>query len=85
MTRKNLHELKQQHGEPIRKFAGRVRSLAVIAEYEVECQCKKMVQYSDLVIKDQVIAGISNVEIKEAVLSHADVNAWTLDKLVVYV
>ena len=52
VTRKNLHELNQQHGEPVWKFVGRVRSSAVISEYEVECQCKKKVPYSDLVIKD---------------------------------
>ena len=85
VTRRNLHELRQQHGEPIRKFAGRVRSLAVISEYEVTCSCKVKVPYTDLVIKDQVIAGIANSEIKEAVLSHADVNGMTLDKLVVFI
>ena len=51
VTRKNLHKLKQQLGEPIRKFAGRLRSLAVISEYEVKCICKKKVFYSNLVIK----------------------------------
>ena len=51
----------------------------------MECTCKLKVQYSDLVVKDQVIAGIANTEIKEAVLSHAEVNDMTLDKLVVFV
>ena len=85
VTRRNLHELKQQHEEPIRKFTGHVRSLAVISEYVVECSCKLKVPYSDLVIKDQVIAGISNTEIKEAVLSHANINSMTLDKLTTFI
>ena len=62
-----------------------MRALAVIAEYQVICQCEKTVPYADLVIKDQVIAGIANTEIKEAVLSHTEINDMTLDRLLVYV
>ena len=51
VNRVKLGTLRQDKGEPIRKFAGRVRSLATVSEYMVQCKgCKKDVSYSEEVI-----------------------------------
>ena len=70
-NRVKLSTMKQDTGEPVRKFAGRVRSLATVSEYAVKCQ------YTEAVIMDQVITGLVDIEIQKYVLSHPD--AATLD------
>ena len=63
VLRKNLHSLRQDKGEPVRKFAGRVRALARVCEYKVSCECKHSPTYEESMIKDQVIASLYNHEI----------------------
>ena len=56
VNRVKLNTLKQDKGEPIRKYAGRIRSLATVSGYAVTCStCQKAVQYTDEVIMDQAI------------------------------
>ena len=53
VNRVKLNTLKQDKGEPIRRFAGRIRSLATVSEYSLKCtSCKVEVSYTDEVIKD---------------------------------
>ena len=77
--------MKQEKGEPVRKYVGRVRNLALVSEYMVACGCGKTVSYAEQVIKDQVIAGLQDPDIKVDVLSHDKVNVWTLPDLVNFV
>ena len=86
VNRVKLGTLRQDKGEPVRKFTGRVRSLAAVSEYLVNCKsCKKDVSYSEEVIMDQVIRGLSNPEIQKDVLSHMDADTLTLEKLLTFV
>ena len=64
VNRFKLNTLRQDKGESIRRFAGRIKSLAVVSEYSVECKkCKTHVTYTDEVIMDQIIAGISSLSL----------------------
>ena len=83
--RDQLSKLKQERGEPVRKFVGRIRTLAQVAEYQVKCSCEKLVHYTDLVVKDQAIAGLVDQTVKTDVLSHDKVNEWTLEELLHFV
>ena len=48
VNRVKLNTLRQDKGEPVRKFAGRIRSLATVSDYSVDCtQCKLPVTYTD--------------------------------------
>ena len=86
VNRVKLNTLKQDKGEPIRRFAGRIRSLATVSEYTLQCStCKNDVSYTDEVIKDQVIAGIADLEIQKDVLSHENVKEFTLEKLLLFI
>ena len=86
VNRAKLNTLKQDKGEPIRKFAGRIRSLASVSGYSIACTgCKIAVSYTDEVIMDQVIAGIADLEIQKDVLSHPDAENLNLEKLLVFV
>ena len=78
--------MKQDKGEPVRRFTGRVRSLATVSGYAVTCgKCQAPVTYTDAVIMDQVIAGLADAEIQKDVLSHPDAATMDLDKLLQFV
>ena len=86
VNRVKLGTLKQDKGEPVRKFAGRVRSLATVSEFKVNCtHCQTSVPYTEPVIMDQVIAGLANLEIQKDVLSHSEAATMTLEKLLSFV
>ena len=78
VDRDGLAKMRQEKGEPVRKYVGRVRKLALVREYMVACGCSKTVSYAEQVIKDQVIAGLQDPDIKVDVLSHDKVNVLTL-------
>ena len=86
VNRVKVGTLRQDKGEPVRKFFGRVRSLAAVSKYAVKCKgCNKDVNYSEEVIMDQVIRGLSNSEIQKDVLSQLDADNLTLEKLLTFV
>ena len=86
VNRFKLNTLHQDKGEPIRRFAGRIRGLAAVSEYSVQCTaCNDPVSYTDEVIKDQVIAGIADLEIQKDVLSHPESKTFDLEKLLSFV
>ena len=88
VNRVKLSTLKQDKGEPVRKFAGRVRSLAAVNGYSVKCtnaECGRDVSYTEAVIMDQIIAGLADTEIQKDVLSHTEADTWGLEKLLKYV
>ena len=86
VNRVKLGTLKQDKGEPVRKWAGRVRSLATVNEYSVVCKkCQGPVSYTDAVIMDQVITGLAESEIQKDVLSHPEAATMDLEKLLLFV
>ena len=86
VNRAKLNTLRQDKGEPIRKFAGRIRSLASVSGYSLPCSsCKTAIYYTDEIIMDQVIAGIADLEIQKDVLSHPDASDLCLEKLLVFI
>ena len=86
VNRVKLGTMKQDKGEPVRRFAGRVRSLATVNEYTVKCEsCKVPVSYTEAVIMDQVITGLADSEIQKDVLSHPDAATMSLEKLLQFV
>ena len=75
-------------GEPIRKFAGRVRSLAAVSNYSLKCSkdgCNTTVSYTEAVIIDHLIMGLADLEIQKDVLSHAEADKMDLEKLLKFI
>ena len=88
VNRVKLGDLKQERGEPIRRFAGRMRSLASVSEFKVKCKganCGADVSYAEEVIADQVVRGTADVEIQKDVLSHVDADTWDLESLLKFI
>ena len=86
VNRVKLVALKQDKGEPVRKFAGRIRSLASVSGYSVKCKgCQTDVSYTDAVIMDQIITGLADPEVQKDVLSLPDQDQLTLEKLLIFI
>ena len=86
VVRNEINDLVQDRGETIRRFSGRINSLANVAEYKTKCfHCQKETLYKDEIIKDRIISGLADIEIKKDVLSNTEVNDWTVDDLVSHI
>ena len=81
VLRKNLHSLRQDKGEPVRKFSGGIRALARVCDYKVSCECTCSPTYEESMIKDQVIAGLYNQEIQKDLISHEECETFSLEKM----
>ena len=85
VNRVKLGTLNQDRGETVRKFAGRVKSLASVSGYTVKCSktgCNTDIVYQEPVIIDQVIRGLSDSEIQKDVLAR---DRMDLENLLKYV
>ena len=80
VRRTNLLAAKQEHGQTFRQFYANVRAAAATCEFNVKCPhacCneKKFIDYSPMVIKDILIAGIADNEIMRDVLGMANLDS----------
>ena len=65
--------LVQQPDEGVRHFLARLRGVASRCNFDVSCTtCTKSISYADSVIRFKLIAGLSDIEIKEDILSVDD-------------
>ena len=79
-----LLTLKQDHGQSIREFYANVKAQAATCDFSVKCTqtcCngKPAVDYTSLGVKDIIICGLSDMEIRKDVLE------WTLTPLILLV
>lgn len=58
----------QERDEPFRAFAARVRGKAETCEFKAMCQCGNDVNYTDHAIRDVLLSGISDLDIRREVL-----------------
>ena len=66
----NLYNIVQQSDEPVRAFVARLTGTADMCGMQVRCpDCQQNVSYRDEVVKQMIIHGLSNSEIKQRVLS----------------
>ena len=65
--------LHQDHGQPVRSFAARVKGKAQTCAFHKNCsQCDHPVDYTDEMVKYVIISGIADEEIKKEVLGIPD-------------
>ena len=86
VARVKLSSLTQDKGEGVRRFAGRVRELAVTGSYNVGCpSCKQDVDFTTEMVKCQVVTGLAMNSHQKDVLAHPEGNTMTLDKLLIFI
>ena len=90
VRRTNLLAAKQAHGQTFRQFYANVRSAAATCQFNVKCPhacCadKKPVDYSPMVVKDILIAGIEDSEIMKDVLGMKELDSKSDKEIVTFV
>ena len=68
VTRAELVQMHQERDESFRAFAARVRGKAETCNYTTECSCQLDVNFTDIIIRDVLIAGIADMDIRREIL-----------------
>ena len=80
-----LFSMKQDHGQPIRTFAAKVKGKAQVCILSKQCpnaQCNRLVDYSEDIVKYVLISGICDEEIKKDVLGHENLDTKSLNETI---
>ena len=95
VRRTNLLALRQDHGQKIREFYADVKAQAATCGFKVKCSeecCKKteikddvLVDYTQLVIKDILIFGVADPDIRRDVLELPDLDEKSASDLVGFI
>ena len=73
VLRTELLQLRQERDEPFRAFTARVRGKAETCAFTTTCECGKNVDYTDHAIRDVLLNGLSDPDIRREVLGTKDV------------
>ena len=68
VTRAELVVMHQERDESFRSFAARVRGKAETCSYTTKCICERSVDFTDIIIRDVLIAGIADMDIRREAL-----------------
>ena len=82
VRRTELLSLQQDHGQPIRSFAAKVKGKAQTCAFNKNCTrtgCVEVVDYTEDIVKYVVISGIVDEDIKKEVLGVHDLDAKSLN------
>jgi hypothetical protein len=75
VARVQLQQMMQDRDEPVRAYAARVRGHASICLFTAGCtQCNTEVDYSDIMVRDSIIRGLEDNDIRLDILSEANQN-----------
>ena len=64
VSRMQLQQMRQDRDEPVRAFSARLRGQAGVCSFKIECTCKTQVDYSNIMIRDSLIRGLEDEEIR---------------------
>ncbi len=81
VLRTELLQLHQERGEAFRAFTTRVRGKAEACSFGAKCECGKNVDYTDHVIRDILINGIADSDIRLEILGTADILQHNINDL----
>ena len=77
VRRSELLSMKQDHGESTRSFFARLNGKAATCAYLIDCSdnnCTQKIDFTDTIVKDVLITGLSDDDIKREVLGWADLD-----------
>lgn len=88
VRRSDLLSLSQCDDESARTFYARTKGKAAACAYAIECsrvECNQSVDFTDFIIKDVFISGLSDDEIKREVLGWSDLDQKSIEQTVEFV
>ena len=70
-----LHDMRQDHDEPVRAFGARLRGQAAVCKFIIECShCKHDVNYTEPVLCDSVTRGLADQDIQLDIMGDRNQN-----------
>ena len=86
VARDELHSARQDRDEPVRTFCARLKGIAGTCRYSVQCSCPTptTIDYSNVMVRDALVRGVYDPEIKLSLLSEKD-ETTSLDETVRYI
>ena len=88
VRRADLLATKQDHGENARAFYAKVKGKASTCKYSIECtkaECNQVIDFTDVMVKDVVISGLVDEDVKKDVLGWTDLDDKSLEDTVSFV
>ena len=73
VLRTELLQLRQERDEPFRAFTAKVRGKAETCSFSTACICGRSVDYTDHVIRDVILNGLYDTDIRKEVLGIAEI------------
>ena len=85
VLRSDLMQMRQLRDEPFRAFAARVRGKADTCAFTIDCTCGLKINYTDHMIRDTLLNGIADDEIRREILGGADILTRAVNEIVALV
>ena len=85
ILRSDLMQMRQLRDEPFRAFAARVRGKADTCAFTIDCTCGLKINYTDHMIRDTLLNGIADDEIRREILGGADILTRAVNEIVALV
>ena len=84
VARLRLQQMRQDRDEPARNFAARLKGQAGVCQFNIKCECEANVSYSDQMIRDTLIVGLADDDIRLEVLGHTN-QEMSLDETICFI
>lgn len=88
VKRSDLLATKQDHGEKTRSFFARINGKAATCSYVIDCNsdtCTNKVDFTDIIVKDVLISGLIDDDIKKDVLGCPHLDTQTVQETVSFI
>ena len=85
VLRTELLKIHQERDEPFRAFTARVRGKAETCAFKAKCECGKEVDYTDHAIRDVLLNGIADAEIRRETLGTLNILTTSINDVVALV
>ena len=85
VLRTELTQMCQMRDESFRSFAARVREKADTCAFSTDCSCGLKVNYTDHMIRDTLLNGISDFDIRREILGNRDIFTTTVNDIIALV
>ena len=85
IRRADLLAMSQDVGENARSFHARVRGKADICSYTAKCSCTLDVNFTDVIVKDVLVAGLSDEDIRREVLGWSDLDTASIAQTIKFI
>ena len=88
VRRSDLLSTRQDHGESIRSYVAKLQGKAATCNYTMVCSksdCNQVNNFTDVMAKDVIVAGLADDEIKKEVLSWSELDDKNVEETVNFI